>query len=152
MNGGGSMTIANGATLTIGGSGQHLLDGRALNNSGQATWSGDGLTLANGATLPNQDGGTFEISSGGTLGAASSPRASGPSAAPAASKLVNQGTLRKTGSANTHIEVAVENSGQVTIEGGTLDFDGGFTQSEGATIGEVPIILMFFATFPAKTP
>jgi hypothetical protein len=122
------ITNANG-TLELSGAGaKHIGAGRTLNSNFAATFSGAGffyhgyvgasvLNIAAGTTFDIQgDTAMVYYSTGGTIN--------------------NAGTLLKssgTGTATIGTNVSVTNSGTVSSESGTLSFNGGYTQTAGAT-------------------
>jgi hypothetical protein len=95
---------------------QETLDGRTLTDSGTATWSGGGSFLQlDGATFVNQAGATFTIENGDTW---SSNDGTGI--------IANAGTLEENASGDTTtIDAALDNTGSVLVEQGTLSLQGG---------------------------
>jgi len=130
-------TDANGG-LTIGGTSTNttyheFLSGWTLNNYGAATLSGfyntDGLFFTSGATLNNEPGASFDITTDAQLYAFGG--------SPAGGTINNQGTFAKTGGTGNSIVSNVYNSGSVLFdqsgsgiveaESGTLSLNGGGT-------------------------
>jgi RHS repeat-associated protein len=112
-------TRANGG-MSISGSATKYLDGRTLDNTGQATWTGSGfIGTGNGAVINNPAGATFNIQTDGTQiynaynGAAAS--------------FNNAGTLKKSaGTGTVRFAYAVlNNTGTVDGESGTLSLEDG---------------------------
>jgi hypothetical protein len=122
MSGAGSTTSTGALNFSAGSI--KVLDGRALNNAGTATWTGgDFLSLQNGAVLDNQAGATFLIQNNATLTGV------------LAGTFLNEGTLRKLASSGTtSITAAFKNTGTVDLETGTLSFMRAFVQTGGATV------------------
>jgi hypothetical protein len=123
MNGGGTTTIASGATLTIDGGGTKTLDNYTLNNAGTTSWSGTGgLTLTNSATFNNT--GTFNAETDQNIGG--SP-----------GTFSNSGTFTKTspsGTGTTRIDATFNNTGTVTVTTGVLQLNGGGTNSSAFSV------------------
>ncbi len=121
MSGSGATTVS-GAT-TISGAGDKTLSARTLNLNGPATWSGTGnLVVSAAATINNAA--TFDIQTDADI--------------PGALTFNNTmaGTLRKSaGVATTSFGAGsvVNTSGTVQALIGTLQFAGGFTQTDGST-------------------
>jgi hypothetical protein len=138
MNGTGTTTLTNGATLTISGVGTKALDTRTINiNSGaMVNWTGNGeIQFGNGPIWNNN--GTFNISSDTNFRFGFGTNSA---------SFNNNGSLTKTSLANgtTFLGSAFNNSGTVTVSSGTLQLGGGgistgtFNQSAaGATLSIV---------------
>jgi RHS repeat-associated protein len=142
MSGTGTTTVAASGQLNL--SGTLSLDSRTLVNAGLATWSGDGPndgvfvnnfgTNQSGATIDNLAGASFTIAGDLPLYA----YGTAPVAFNNAGTLIrNDGTA--TGAA-TFSGVALNDSGVVRVQSGTLDLAGGgdstgsFSVSSGATL------------------
>jgi len=99
------------------------LAGRAVINRGSGRWSGPAgsLTLANGATITNQAGASFDLDLDAIVAASTG-----------SGTFVNEGLFRKTGGeATSAFTVPFSNSGTMELLSGTLRLDGGFTQTAG---------------------
>ena len=115
LNANAGMDIANPGSL-------QLLENRTVNNAATATWTGAGIfSNAAGAKFNNLSGGSFSIQTaadfqGGTFN--------------------NAGTLTKTvggGDGITQMSAALNNSGTVDVQGGTLRLTSVYTQTAGVT-------------------
>jgi uncharacterized repeat protein (TIGR01451 family) len=119
--------------LNISGNANKVLDGRTLNNGGTLNWSGAGdIDLSNSAVINNLAGATFNIQNDETLFATGT--------------VTNAGLLTKTGGiGTTTIESGVtfsNNGGSVTVQSGTLRFDGTYVQNSGSTtVGAGAVLL-----------
>ncbi len=93
-----------------------MLDGRTLTNAGTATWSGGGgFSQLDGATFVNQAGATFDIQNGLTW-----------SNGDGTGTIANAGTLEESASGDTTVvDAALDNTGSVKVEQGTLSLRGG---------------------------
>ncbi len=93
-----------------------MLDGRTLTNAGTATWSGGGdFSQLDGATFVNQAGATFDIQTGLTW-----------SNGDGTGTMANAGTLEESASGDrTVLDAALDNTGSVKVEQGTLSLRGG---------------------------
>ena len=120
-------TLLNGPT-TI--SGEVAFDGgRVLENKGTLTWADGEIDLGytsggniGNATLKNDAGATFDIQSDNEIYNGKG-----------ANTLVNAGTLEKTDTTGTtEIDVALTNTGTVSVHTGTLLLDGGGSSAAGA--------------------
>jgi hypothetical protein len=127
LDGGGTTTVGPGATLTISGAATKFLTGsHILNNNGAGTWSGVGeFDGSPGSTVNNN--GSFT---------ATSDTRFGNGGAGAGMIFNNSGTFTKSGSAGiTDFNGnALNNSGTVKVESGTLELDSG-----GALLGPFSI-------------
>ena len=136
ISGLGTLTIASGATLSLGG-GQgdiETLGGATLNNAGTATLTSvlfsDGITLEDGAGIDNQPGGSFtflDASEGAYIYSDSSP-----------TFFTNQGSLifAETVGGQTFIQTASfteTTTGSTVVDGGSLELDGSATISGSIT-------------------
>lgn len=110
MSGTGITTIDPGATLTISGSGHTLA--RSLIVRGSATWTGGAINFSS-ATLRNES--SFTINTSGTLVASGT------------GSFDNLGTLAKLGSGDAQLAVALNHSGTINFQAGTLTVNGGGT-------------------------
>ncbi len=133
MGGYGTTAIPAGATLSINPAtdcnsydGIHL-PRRTLNVAGTATLTGTHTVCIESNAVINNSG-VFDVQSDMTV--ANSPYEN-PTAV-----LTNTGTFRKTGGAGTSAwtSVAINNTGTVQAQSGTLRLDIGFTQNGGATV------------------
>jgi hypothetical protein len=118
-------TNANGG-LSLGGPANKTLDGRLLNDGGAGIWSGLGdLSMGNGASLnlsaqANLDAQNDQSITNGVGGAAT---------------LNNAGTFKKSaGTGITTIQVAVNNTGTLQVQTGTISLTGAFAQFSGMTL------------------
>src|SRR6202008_1901725 len=97
--------------------------------------SGDSTATVHGATIVNSTGALFDLPGDNLL--------MNNNGAPGANVFDNAGTLRKSaGSGVSTIGVALDNSGSVEVEAGTLQLGGGgsssasaFSVTAGATLG-----------------
>ncbi|MBL9032305.1 MAG: hypothetical protein JNM80_11460 [Phycisphaerae bacterium] len=110
MSGAGITSIDPGATLTISGSAHTLA--RSLIVRGSATWTGGAINFTS-ATLRNES--SFTINTSGTLVASGT------------GSFDNLGTLAKLGSGDAQLAVALNHSGTVNFQAGTLTLSGGGT-------------------------
>ncbi len=119
MSGTGATTLSVGATLTI--SSGVTLDARTLNNSGTINMTGlnNSWNFANSAVFNNQSGGVFNSQNDQSIFVGSgSPL------------IANAGTFAKTaGLGTTTVNVALNNTGSVQTQSGTLALQGGGTGS-----------------------
>ncbi len=92
------------------------LDGRTLTNSGAATWAGGGsFSQLDGATFANQAGASLDVNNGLTW---YSNDGTGT--------IANAGTLLESASGHTTtLNAALDNTGSVQVEQGTLSLQGG---------------------------
>ena len=130
MTGTGSTEILNGQSMTLSGTGYHLL-ARTIDNYGTATVIGlSGLNPYSGGSTPtfnNNAGGIFELQSTGGL----DPYSSIPGV------FNNGGTFRKTtstGTANVSSYWTFNNSGTVQVQSGTLNVSGAFNNTGTAEV------------------
>ena len=102
--------------LVLNTSGTKLLDGRVLDNVGTTIWSGGSLYLNRSAVFTNRGGATFGGRFDGSVSYNVSP----------VGVFNNQGSLVKSaGSGATSFDAALNNSGSVTVNSGTLKLSGG---------------------------
>src|SRR5262249_16382678 len=131
MLGTGSTNALGGLTLGAAGANTQLfLSTRTLNNAGAATLAATsvdfGLYLASGATLDNEQGGSFAFATDASI--FNNP------GAPTGGTFINEGTLNKTGGSASTLKVTVENTGgAVDVNSGTLILQGGGTFSGMST-------------------
>jgi fibronectin-binding autotransporter adhesin len=123
MSGTGSTDLAPGSVFTISGAADKTLGGRTLNLGGTTTWSDSGnVVLANNAVISNQSGAVFIIlNDQGILGTGT---------------CANAGTLTKaagTGTTTVDSGIAFANRGTVSLQSGTFNVAGTYTQSGGTT-------------------
>ena len=136
MSGAGVKRVAAGKTLAInaGGNGHLYLDGTTLQNQGTISYTGNSYQLysKNGAILENQTSGLVDLQNDWTFLSLSS--GTQPT-------INNAGIFRK--SAGTGISItpaALNNTGTVDVQTGTLSLEGGgtdsgtFTVASGATL------------------
>jgi YD repeat-containing protein len=145
-------TNANGG-LAIGAAGafdQEFLDQRTLKNAGAATLagfnSGYGLFLSSGATLENQAGASFALTSDTSINSFGGT--------PVGGTFVNAGTLSKTGGSGTSVVgngITLIDTGTIQAFAGTLSLQGGGTISGAATLTAATIAMLDFGrgTFTA---
>jgi predicted Rdx family selenoprotein len=134
---GGGTTLLQGTTSLVG-SGSQLVDldgGRVLENAGTLTISGDTYNVINlgydpytssvgGGTLINDVGANFNIQGDGEIVVANS----------GTTGFTNAGTITKSVTTGTSIiQPAFTDTGAVSVQTGTLEFDGGGTSSSAAT-------------------
>ncbi len=130
MAGNGTMTVANGATLTLDGAGgqQNLTlnqVGMNINAGGNVLLTGGQVTLSNGATITNN--GTFEAR-GDNLGL---------TAGNGGGSFVNIGSFLKTQSLLADVapvNVTFTNQGTVQVQTGILLFNSTFSQPYGGAV------------------
>jgi uncharacterized repeat protein (TIGR01451 family) len=124
IGGSGAFTNAAASQLDVDGAiGAMTLDGRTLTNNGTIHYLSPAnvLTLSNGASIANA--GTFEIQDDAAILFGSG-----------VNDIANSGTFSKTATTGTTtIGPAFTNSGTVGLVAGTINFNGGFTQSAGTT-------------------
>ncbi len=113
------------------------LDGRTLTNAGTATWAGGGsFSQLDGATFVNQANASLDIDNGLTW---YSNDGTGT--------IANAGTLLESASGDTTtLEAALDNTGSVKVEQGTLSLQGG-----GALGGTYLVLAGATLTFPSAT-
>lgn len=125
ISGSGALTLA-GGTISDWSAvvGPIALDGRTISNGGTINYTSTGntLTILNGGSVANA--GLFDVQSDtAVLSGAGGPNT-----------FVNSGTFRKSVATGvTSFGPVFTNSNVVDLTTGTVDFDGGFTQSAGAT-------------------
>jgi hypothetical protein len=119
LTGAGSLVIPRGGSLSISGSAAKVLNGRTIQNSGSATWTGTGDLQIRAGLFENQAEGVF-------LAQNSEPVSDTDGVATAAT-FQNVGTFRKAGDigTTTFTGVTFNNSGLVAVDDGTLLLAGG---------------------------
>jgi hypothetical protein len=118
---GGGAIISTGATLAISGaSNDHDFNASAVTNNGIVNWTGGTLRSGNGGAFTNS--GTFNDSASNTVNNAYGGTALVFTNANAAS-------YNKTATGTTTFSVPFNNSGNVSVTSGRLQFDGGGTSS-----------------------
>lgn len=140
ITGSGSFTINN--LFNIGGNNTKILSGRTLANAGTAVWNGAGeFRMSNQAALLNQAGATFEIQSNATLRYTT----------PLGGSVNNAGAMRKTaGGGVSNIEVALNNSGVLEVQNGTLTFWRPLTNTATGVIGGMGILDVSHTVFSSQ--
>ncbi len=129
----GTTTIGSGAVFVVAGGNAHDFNGHTLVNEGTVNWTGGALRTGNAGAIQNR--GQWNDSAGQTLNNAYS----GTTAT-----FTNQagGTYTKSGSALSNVDIVFNNSGNVSVTGGTLELGAGgtavptsrFTVDSGATL------------------
>ena len=133
MDGAGTTTLTEGATLTLSGDGKKAFSTRTINSAGTTVWSGTGDLISNqgGATFNND--GTVRVESNAAfvwVGFGSRP------------SFVNRGTFTQTDSAAV-VEfrgVAFSNEGTVSTSSGTLKIGGGGVATGAFELGSAGTI------------
>ncbi len=116
-------------SLTLGG-GLNWTNGGVVNDASNIS-AGD--ASGGSATLTNLAGASFNLT-GDFLTIANASYSDGTGSHTGNLSFVNQGTLAKTGGAGTsHIDTAVTDTGTITADSGTLEFDGGGSFSGAIT-------------------
>ncbi len=109
LEGSGRLEVASGGELEVtGGLRQDPMD---VDNSGTATWSGGGWTLAGGSVLTNQLGGTLNLQASGVLGSGTG-----------GGSLVNHGLLVASPGLHVDVDVPLTSDGTVEAASGGLRF------------------------------
>jgi hypothetical protein len=117
-------TIANGG-IELSGSTKQLLDGRTLENNGNALWSGGVIIANNGAIFHNRSTATLNMQHDATFSVSGGTSAT----------FSNEGTLIKSGgSGMAFLFPTFNNSGSVTAESGSIAFRGGFSQGASGVL------------------
>jgi len=124
MSGAGTTFIDSAATATLGGSIDRQLITRTLSNAGTLNWSGTGQFVLNGGKIDNS--GAFNLLSDATM-AVGSPATFNNLAG---GTLVKSGG---TGVSTISIGIAVNNAGTVRVVDGDLDLGSAYTQTAGLT-------------------
>jgi len=127
-----TINVGSGATLTISSDDDKSLWCGTINHAGRGTWTGNGAILVGSNTSGNLNilaGGVFEAQNDATIRDVA--YVIGDRTA-----VNNAGTFRKNGGkgiTTIGTGVAFNNSGTVEVQSGMLAFNGGFTQTAGAT-------------------
>ncbi len=118
---GDSLYIPFGSELNLSGSSSVLLDGRPISNAGDINWTGTGnIRVKNGAVINNRLGGDFNIETDAEI----------EFSIPSGGTIVNRGVITKLFSfGTTPVEIALENTGNIVVISGTLEFKGGTNAS-----------------------
>jgi hypothetical protein len=132
LGGTGTTSVSSGNTWDLTGTGNRILSGRTLANAGVIHLAPSGsFGSTNAAVIQNQAGGVFDIQNdtGLTVSSGSTPT------------INNAGVFKKSGGAGiTNIAWAMNNSGAVSVESGTLSLAAGgadsglFSVAAGATL------------------
>lgn len=126
MSGRGKAKVAVGGRLAIVGDERKVLSLRHIENAGTLVWSGSGnLVVTFAARILNQEGASFEISSGALLDVYGPP---GPS-------VYNAGTLRVTSELAPTFETPLVNAGTLELERSGIELLEGYS-GEGAVRGK----------------
>ncbi|HVU35716.1 MAG TPA: PEP-CTERM sorting domain-containing protein [Opitutaceae bacterium] len=125
MDGSGSVNIQNGAALEISGNVTHDFNHHAITNSGNLTWSGGTLQTGNSGSITNN--GTFIDTASNTI----------EDAFGGAHGFNNGGNYNKNGGGTTTMGLEFTNSGNVTVNLGTLKLTGAATNTASGTINVV---------------
>lgn len=126
LSGTGTLSLAGTASLAINPTSSATLSARQISNAGSIVWADGQLNTGQGATIVNQAGGSFTLTSDDTLAF----NLSGTRTA-----ITNAGTFAKTGGSNTSdIQASFTNTGTLNVSSGTLQLSGG-----GSSIGNVTI-------------
>ncbi|HEV7485033.1 MAG TPA: hypothetical protein VGQ65_05085 [Thermoanaerobaculia bacterium] len=125
INGSGTITVNAGANFQLDGlTASMTLDSRPLVNNGNLTYSSttNGLVLANSAVITNTTGATLNLNANPGIGVSGINNV-----------ISNAGLLQRTTAGTIGISPAVTNTGTINANLGTLAFNGGLTQTTGAT-------------------
>ncbi len=125
INGSGTLTVNSGANFQLDGlTSAMTLDGRPIVNNGNLSYSSttNGFILANGAVITNSNGATMNLEAGPGIGVSGINNV-----------IANAGLLQRNTAGTLGISPAVTNTGTISANLGTLAFNGGLTQTSGAT-------------------
>jgi uncharacterized repeat protein (TIGR01451 family) len=125
ISGSSALTVNAGSQLQLNGfTAAMTLDGRPLVNNGTLTYSSvtNGLILANSAVLTNTSGATLNLDGNPGIGVSGINNV-----------ISNAGLLQRSTGGSIGISPAVTNTGTINANAGTLAFNGGLTQTIGAT-------------------
>ena len=127
---GSTLTIASNSTLNFNGSNTLGLSG-LLNNEGTVNWSGTGnLQIYNYSpygwtgSISNKSGAVFNVSNDQIL----------TNGNPGGGSFINSGTFLKSAGTNTTLTVALNNTGLVNMQNGSLTLNTGSTFSGGSIV------------------
>jgi hypothetical protein len=135
-NGTGTVTVESTALLALSGTTKNIYT-RTLETAGNTVWTAGSLYLYLGGTINNQSDATFDMQGDVGLLAGTTP---GP--------INNAGTLlRSTSTGIARIAVAVNNTGTVDAQTGTLDLNSDFTHEDAALIQGTGILDIATATY-----
>ncbi len=103
--------------------GTKSFSGAQINNAGAATWTAGNFNSRGGAIFNNQAGATFDTDFNGNFAF---------NQGGVRTQFNNAGTFTKSGgTGTTTFSTALNNSGTVNVDSGTLAFNGGYTQTAG---------------------
>ncbi len=122
LNSSGTTTIPSGSTLTISSTADHDFNTRALVNNGTVNWQAGQLRTGNGGSVTNN----------ATWNDSAASNFVNPFGNAASFTNASSGTYTRTGTGTTTFSVPFTNAGTVEINGGTLAFSGGYTQTAGS--------------------
>jgi VCBS repeat-containing protein len=131
LSGGGTLTVAGDATLTVSGT-NHTLTSKSISNNGRIHWVGGTIDVNGSTSLVN--GGEFELAANSTLGNVFAPNGT--------MVLINSGLILQQEAETTIFGpgVTVNNQGRIRIDAGTVSFGNGgthtgsFDAAAGATL------------------
>jgi hypothetical protein len=143
IQGSGSVAVQAGGSLAVGGAAIKSLDGSmALTNAGTGTWTAGQWNLGGGTTFANS--GTFTIQcDAGWYGDGSGPGV-----------IANSGTLVKTsptGTGTTYDGIALNNTGTVSAQSGTLQVAGNASLNAGTNSGVLTAVPGGIIAFTGST-
>jgi VCBS repeat-containing protein len=120
LSGGGTLTVAGDATLTVSGT-NHTLTSKSISNNGRINWVGGTIDVNGSTSLVN--GGEFELAANSALGNVFAPNGT--------MVLINTGLIVQREAESTTIGpgVTVNNQGRVNIDAGTVSFGNGGTHT-----------------------
>jgi hypothetical protein len=133
--GGGTVHVQSGATMSIAGSLTRVVRNHVLENAGTATWSGNFVISVGGTpqggVIRNLPGAVFDVQSTNSISAGIGGTA----------RFENQGTLRRTAAGTGSISIPIEHTGAFDVQVDTLSLRGGsvnsFTGTGSAAAGAV---------------
>ncbi len=118
-------TLVNTGVLNIGGAATKTVGG-VINQAGVTTWTGAGnINFNDGTTFNSLAGSVFDVQTDARMGRP------GGGALPV---FGNVGTLRKSASVATPVDVALANSGTIDLQVGDLTLNAGATMAAGSAI------------------
>ncbi len=118
FNNAGTTTIGSGAIFAVASGNLHDFNGHTFVNEGTVNWTGGALRTGNAGAIRNL--GQWNDSAGQTLSNAYNGSVAVFSNQPGA-------TYTKSGAAHSVVDIVFNNSGNVTVAGGTLEFGAGGT-------------------------